>query len=200
MWWWLRPWAASWWATKWRAALAAARSSPNVRKRTAVALRRGFALEPGETVVVVEDVVTTGKSTREVIAVVEAGGRARRRNRVSRRSQFGQVGTPRSPSKACSRSPSTPGPRPPVPCAQPVPPRSSPDPARLLLERRDTAPRIQPAGDAVVRRLRFRGLDRQGQGPDHPGRSRTGAADHGGPLIRIAGSGAPIRASVPSAR
>ena len=37
-------------------------------------LRRGFALERGETVVVVEDVVTTGKSTREVIAVVEAAG------------------------------------------------------------------------------------------------------------------------------
>jgi orotate phosphoribosyltransferase len=33
-------------------------------------LRRGFALEPGERVAVVEDVVTTGKSTREVLAVV----------------------------------------------------------------------------------------------------------------------------------
>ena len=38
------------------------------------ALRRGFALEPGEKVAVVEDVVTTGKSTREVIAVVQAAG------------------------------------------------------------------------------------------------------------------------------
>ncbi len=38
------------------------------------ALRRGFALEPGEKVAVVEDVVTTGKSTREVIAVVAAAG------------------------------------------------------------------------------------------------------------------------------
>ena len=35
-------------------------------------LRRGFALEPGERVAVVEDVVTTGKSTREVLAVVRA--------------------------------------------------------------------------------------------------------------------------------
>jgi orotate phosphoribosyltransferase len=35
-------------------------------------LRRGFALEPGERVAVVEDVVTTGKSTREVLAVVHA--------------------------------------------------------------------------------------------------------------------------------
>jgi orotate phosphoribosyltransferase len=37
-------------------------------------LRRGFALLPGERVVVVEDVVTTGLSTREVIAVVQDGG------------------------------------------------------------------------------------------------------------------------------
>ena len=44
------------------------------REGTTMTLRRGFALEKGETVVVVEDVVTTGKSTREVIAVVEAAG------------------------------------------------------------------------------------------------------------------------------
>jgi orotate phosphoribosyltransferase len=44
------------------------------REGTAMTLRRGFTLEPGETVVVVEDVVTTGKSTREVIAVIEAAG------------------------------------------------------------------------------------------------------------------------------
>jgi orotate phosphoribosyltransferase len=37
-------------------------------------LRRGFALRPGDRVVVVEDVVTTGLSTREVIAVVRAAG------------------------------------------------------------------------------------------------------------------------------
>ncbi len=38
-------------------------------------LRRGFAIEPGEQVVVVEDVMTTGGSTREVIEVVrQAGG------------------------------------------------------------------------------------------------------------------------------
>ncbi|MBI4061670.1 MAG: orotate phosphoribosyltransferase [Elusimicrobia bacterium] len=37
-------------------------------------LRRGFALKPGEQVVVVEDVVTTGKSTKEVFDVVRAGG------------------------------------------------------------------------------------------------------------------------------
>lgn len=38
------------------------------------ALRRGFALRPGERVVVVEDVVTTGGSTREVIEVARAAG------------------------------------------------------------------------------------------------------------------------------
>jgi len=40
----------------------------------AFALRRGFALEPHERVAVVEDVVTTGKSTREVLAVLRASG------------------------------------------------------------------------------------------------------------------------------
>lgn len=34
-------------------------------------LRRGFGLEPGERCLVVEDVITTGGSTREVITVVE---------------------------------------------------------------------------------------------------------------------------------
>ena len=37
-------------------------------------LRRGFALEPGEKVLVVEDVVTTGGSTRETIDVARATG------------------------------------------------------------------------------------------------------------------------------
>jgi orotate phosphoribosyltransferase len=37
-------------------------------------LRRGFALKPGEKVLVVEDVVTTGKSTKEVFEVVKAAG------------------------------------------------------------------------------------------------------------------------------
>jgi orotate phosphoribosyltransferase len=36
--------------------------------------RRGFQLEPEERVIVIEDVVTTGKSTREVLAVVRAAG------------------------------------------------------------------------------------------------------------------------------
>jgi orotate phosphoribosyltransferase len=46
------------------------------RKEGAMALRRGFHLEPGERVLVVEDVFTTGKSTRETIeALQRAGGR-----------------------------------------------------------------------------------------------------------------------------
>lgn len=39
-----------------------------------LALRRGFELAAGERVAVVEDVVTTGKSTRETAAVAEAAG------------------------------------------------------------------------------------------------------------------------------
>jgi len=39
-----------------------------------MALRRGFTLEPGDAVVVVEDVITTGGSTREVMGVVESSG------------------------------------------------------------------------------------------------------------------------------
>jgi orotate phosphoribosyltransferase len=37
-------------------------------------LRRGFALDPGEKVLVVEDVVTTGGSTRETMDVARASG------------------------------------------------------------------------------------------------------------------------------
>jgi orotate phosphoribosyltransferase len=45
------------------------------RLGSAMTLRRGFALARGETVVVVEDVITTGGSTREVIDVIgERGG------------------------------------------------------------------------------------------------------------------------------
>jgi len=43
-----------------------------------MALRRGFSVEPGEVVVVVEDVITTGGSTREVIEILkEAGARVK---------------------------------------------------------------------------------------------------------------------------
>lgn len=38
------------------------------------ALRRGFSLQPGERVAIVEDVMTTGKSTAELIDVIKAHG------------------------------------------------------------------------------------------------------------------------------
>src|SRR4026209_71962 len=44
------------------------------RQDGALTLRRGFSLAAAERVLVVEDVVTTGKSTRETIAVAEAAG------------------------------------------------------------------------------------------------------------------------------
>src|SRR5688500_6532085 len=44
------------------------------RQDGAMTLRRGFALTPGEKVLVVEDVVTTGGSTRETMAVARAAG------------------------------------------------------------------------------------------------------------------------------
>ena len=44
------------------------------RKDGAFALRRGFAVESGQRVAVVEDVFTTGKSTREAMTAVEAAG------------------------------------------------------------------------------------------------------------------------------
>jgi orotate phosphoribosyltransferase len=37
-------------------------------------LRRGFTIKPGERVLVVEDVITTGKSTKETIEVVKKAG------------------------------------------------------------------------------------------------------------------------------
>jgi orotate phosphoribosyltransferase len=44
------------------------------REHGALTLRRGFSLSPGERFLVVEDVVTTGKSSREVIAEASARG------------------------------------------------------------------------------------------------------------------------------
>jgi len=44
------------------------------RKEGAMTLRRGFRLEEGERVVIVEDVVTTGKSTRETADVIAQHG------------------------------------------------------------------------------------------------------------------------------
>ena len=44
------------------------------RESGVMRLRRGFALAPGERCLVVEDVITTGGSTREVVACVEEAG------------------------------------------------------------------------------------------------------------------------------
>jgi len=44
------------------------------RQEGKLTLRRGFSLAPGEKVLVVEDVVTTGGSTRETIDVARAAG------------------------------------------------------------------------------------------------------------------------------
>jgi len=44
------------------------------RKEGKMTLRRGFRVGEGEKVVIVEDVVTTGKSTRETAAVIEQHG------------------------------------------------------------------------------------------------------------------------------
>ena len=46
------------------------------RKDGAMTLRRGFTIADGESVVIVEDVVTTGKSTRETAEVIEQHGGA----------------------------------------------------------------------------------------------------------------------------
>jgi len=44
------------------------------RKDGQMTLRRGFRIEPGDNVVIVEDVVTTGKSTRETAEVINQHG------------------------------------------------------------------------------------------------------------------------------
>jgi orotate phosphoribosyltransferase len=44
------------------------------REGGAFNLRRGFHVEPGEKVVMVEDIVTTGLSSRECIAAIQAAG------------------------------------------------------------------------------------------------------------------------------
>jgi orotate phosphoribosyltransferase len=44
------------------------------RKDGAMTLRRGFRIEPGSSVLIIEDVVTTGKSTRETADVIEQCG------------------------------------------------------------------------------------------------------------------------------
>jgi orotate phosphoribosyltransferase len=61
-------------------------------------LRRGFAVEPGEAAVVVEDVITTGGSTREVVDILKAAdARALAAGSIIDRSGGkSQVGVPRA--------------------------------------------------------------------------------------------------------
>jgi orotate phosphoribosyltransferase len=61
-------------------------------------LRRGFSVQPGESVVVIEDVVTTGGSTREVVELLAAAG-ARvlaAGSIIDRSGGSAQVGAPRT--------------------------------------------------------------------------------------------------------
>jgi len=51
-----------------------ARSVFAERENGEMALRRGFCIEPGERVLVVEDVVTTGGSVKEVISLAKSRG------------------------------------------------------------------------------------------------------------------------------
>ena len=44
------------------------------RENGAMTLRRGFAVEPGDRVLVIEDVITTGGSTQEVVELVQGLG------------------------------------------------------------------------------------------------------------------------------
>lgn len=44
------------------------------RENGEMTLRRGFEIEPGQRILVVEDVVTTGGSVKEVISVIEKAG------------------------------------------------------------------------------------------------------------------------------
>ncbi|HLA96121.1 MAG TPA: orotate phosphoribosyltransferase [Pyrinomonadaceae bacterium] len=44
------------------------------RQEGKMTIRRGFTIKPGEKILVVEDVITTGGSTRECIAALEANG------------------------------------------------------------------------------------------------------------------------------
>ncbi len=65
-----------------------------------MALRRGFEIKPDQRTVVIEDVITTGGSTREVIDLVHAGRRTRASGRIHHRSQ--------QRPRRCGRSPRRP--------------------------------------------------------------------------------------------
>ena len=64
-----RRWAGSSSAMRWAARSAVRRCSSSAR-RASSASAAAFAIEPGERVLMVEDIVTTGLSSREAIAAV----------------------------------------------------------------------------------------------------------------------------------
>ncbi|HEY8187901.1 MAG TPA: orotate phosphoribosyltransferase [Pyrinomonadaceae bacterium] len=67
------------------------------RENGKMVLRRGFSVSPGERVLVVEDVVTTGGSTRETVAALEANGAkvVAAASIIDRSSGKAEVGAPR---------------------------------------------------------------------------------------------------------
>lgn len=67
------------------------------RENGMMVLRRGFSVSPGERVLVVEDVVTTGGSTRETVAALEANGAnvVAAASIIDRSSGKAEVGVPR---------------------------------------------------------------------------------------------------------
>jgi orotate phosphoribosyltransferase len=67
------------------------------RENGVMTLRRGFSVKPGERVLVVEDVITTGGSTRECIAALESRGArvAAAASIIDRSGGAADVGVPR---------------------------------------------------------------------------------------------------------
>jgi orotate phosphoribosyltransferase len=67
------------------------------RENDEMVLRRGFSVSPGERVLVVEDVVTTGGSTRETVAALQALGAnvIAAASIIDRSSGKAEVGVPR---------------------------------------------------------------------------------------------------------
>ena len=74
------------------------------RQDGALMLRRGFVVGETDRVLVVEDVLTTGGSTRETMQVARAAGGARGRRRVDRRPRPRQRRTSTCRSSRCSTS------------------------------------------------------------------------------------------------
>lgn len=65
------------------------------RENDEMTFRRGFAIEPGQKVLVCEDVITTGKSSMETVRLIEAaGGQVVALACIANRSQPGQVDLP----------------------------------------------------------------------------------------------------------